>query len=1303
MGSLPRMSVVNGPRRVVPTAPLTKHLEQIQESSNTALVYEDENITYSISYKQLGLRTNALARAISSRVECGGTNRDGDYVIAVCMQPTHETIMTLLATWKVGAAYVPMEPSFPQARICHILNDAEPALIVFDETANPTMFSECGVPAVSFHELADEASKLSNEPLKDEVLSMARTDSIAILLYTSGSTGVPKGVRLSYSAICNRLWWQFHTFAYSDTESTCVWKTALTFVDSVCEIWGPLLHGRTLLILSRETTRDPQKLVKVLSENKIQRLVLVPTLLRSILMYLSLKPSEKPLQSLKLWVCSGEILSKELASQFFKYFGDDSGFILANFYGSTEVMGDVTFHVLERKSQLDNHSTVPIGAPLDNCAVYLLDEEMCPVRESEPGEVWVAGCNLATGYVGGQGTDKFIDNPHASHPDYARLYRTGDFGVLQKGVILFAGRTDSQIKIRGHRVDLHEVDRAVNSIEGVDKSVVLPYGQDSGNPEILAFVTTRPEARISAHHIENKLKNLLTHYMIPQVIEIDTIPLLVNGKVDRQALLKMYENTNNNDDSEIPLDLDYSGVRPKDMEAATVLFETVGEVLGRSARGAISLSSGFYGLGGNSLNSIYTITRLRDKGYYIDISDFLGASNLGEVLSHMSTNHQSTNGSGDKEPRFVPEPLTDEHKDKVIEMIVSSFYNKAELEQFLKHEIEITDYAGLISEIWTSLLDTKLSIVLKDASDSAVAVALNFDARDEPDVDMSRAGTGLTKIMTFLEFVEGSVRDSMLPPGKGSILHSFMMATAEHLSAQENVAAIQALENATMNVAIERGFKGVFTTNTSPLTQQLGTYVLGYQTLLDYQINQYVDDSGERIFGKAPDDMRAVVCWKTSEAGTSEANSLVERISEDKTVEAKTTGTRTIETVVSDPEEAYTIVSSSVDKKVIYDIAKPWLGNGLFTASGMTWRAHRKIMNLAFTQQIMNGLIPVFNTQARCLRDRFDMQEKTFDPEPLLSKNNLETICKTSLGLNTNERQDLITEYGKSIRDIFVTMYERFMKFWLYSDFIFYFSIVKKKQDTIIKGLHKLSTAILEKRKMEIKKMKQDLEPQDQFRPLLDTVLELSIKKGLLTEKEMREELDTIIFAGHETLAMTLSFLLVLLGSDQPRQEKVYQEILDVMGDNDRDVEKEDISKFTYIDCVIKETLRLYPIGPAIPRVATKDIKLKNYVFRAGSSCVIDVWSIHRHPLWGPDPDDFRPERWQDPDKLLIFQKSFAGFGVGNRTCIGKVYAMISLKITLVHLLRKFKVTADVNKMTLKMDSLLRPESGHEITFERRK
>lgn len=184
--------------------------------------------------------------------------------------------------------------------------------------------------------------------------------------------------------------------------------------------------------------------------------------------------------------------------------------------------------------------------PVDNTIIYLLDSGFRPVKVGEVGELFVSGSNLASGYVNRRDPEKFIENPLAVDPAFARLYRTGDFARIEKGVLVYEGRTDSQIKIRGYRVDLSEIEKAVQGIDGVDKGVVLCYKPGELNQAIVAFVTT--VASLNEYEVETALKSKVAAYMVPQVILIDAIPLLVNGKTDRQALLKYYENnsTNNN-------------------------------------------------------------------------------------------------------------------------------------------------------------------------------------------------------------------------------------------------------------------------------------------------------------------------------------------------------------------------------------------------------------------------------------------------------------------------------------------------------------------------------------------------------------------------------------------------------------------------------------------------------------------------------------------------------------------------------------------------------------------------------------
>ncbi|XP_055677420.1 beta-alanyl-bioamine nonribosomal peptide synthetase ebony [Lutzomyia longipalpis] len=876
MGSLPQLSILKGSQKSGNVQLLHRVFEEKVDQgcgNKTAIIFNVDHLNERrINYNTLNSSANRLSATILHRV-CNGheekhANQDGDWAIVVCMTPSDNLVTTLLAIWKCGAAYLPIDPSFPPNRIKHILEETKPILIIHDNSVATDVFENN--PAVSFDELKRQSTDFSNANIRDDAtLSCSEVDPTAIILYTSGSTGIPKGVRLPHSVIANRLSWQWDEFPYSPTENVGVFKTALTFVDHISEIWGPLLNEMALLCITKECTKNPEKLVNLLEEHKVERLVLVPTLLKSILMYLNLqKANRKLLQKLRIWVCSGETLSVSLVKEFFDYFDDDSH-IMCNFYGSTEIMGDVSYYICDSKKALQTMEKVPIGYPIDNTVLYLLDADFRPVTLGQIGELFVSGMNLARGYVNNRDAHRFIENPLAVDPKYSRLFRTGDYARIEKSALIFEGRTDSQIKIRGHRVDLTEIERNLLGLEEVDKSFVLCYKPGEIDQAVVAFTLLTTEAQSQktiGMHIESKLMGVLPDYMVPQVVIIDAVPLLVNGKVDRQSLLKQYENTNNNDDSNVIIDYDYSGIADDQLKVAKDLFETIGGVIGRSTRTMLSLHSNFYELGGNSLNSIFTVTQLRDKGYNIGITEFIGAKDLGEVLQILQEG--ITQEISKINPKIIEEnqrwklsavPLNDSHKEDVIEIITGSFFEKAELEQYLKPNIFRTDYADVLGLIWDVLVAKNLSfVVIDEKNNQVVGTALNFDARDEPEVEVTNQ---LLVIFEFLEFVEGPIRDNQLPPGQNVVLHSFMMGTSAELNAQENVAVIQFMEEQVINVARRNKFTGVFTTNTSPLTQQLGT-VMGYKDLLTYKINQYVYRDGSKPFGTATDAEKVIVHWK---------------------------------------------------------------------------------------------------------------------------------------------------------------------------------------------------------------------------------------------------------------------------------------------------------------------------------------------------------------------------------------------------------------------------------------------------------
>ncbi|XP_065340194.1 beta-alanyl-bioamine nonribosomal peptide synthetase ebony [Cloeon dipterum] len=871
MGSIPEFSILKGEKHPLPSGPdylLHRLFERCAAAnpSSPALFSETDNIDPTHTFAQLDALSSKIARVLLNqvqRLQCK-PNDDGDYIVGVSLSPGAPLIATILAIWKIGAAYMPVEPSIPRQRAVHILQDSNPIFVVGE-----TRDLHEHAPVLLYFDLINLSQEQVGNiiPDKDCLQCAKNKEPLAAVLYTSGSTGAPKGVRLPHRAVLNRLQWQWRVFPFTQNEKSCVFKTALSFVDSVGEMFAPLLQGRALVTVPRTTVADPGKLAEVLAKHQIRRLVLVPSLLRALLLVARERP--KLLRGLHLWVCSGEELHLEVARDFFKAF--PSGSHLANFYGSTEVMGDVTFFLFKTVADIEwvrqSEARVPIGIAVDNTIIYLLDKQFRPVLSGEQGEVFVAGLNVANGYVNNRDPTKFIANPFATDQAvYSTLYHTGDFGRIVKGNLVYEGRADSQIKVRGHRVDLSEIQKALHGVRGLDKVIVLCYKQGKPEQAVLAFVTMTRGTSIPTPQIEATLQKMLASYMMPQIIVLDNFPLLVNGKIDRQLLLKNYEQKQEESlrgASSVQLDL--SLCPESHLEAAEALLETVRSVLGAALKtDVLSLRANFYQLGGNSLNSIFTITKLQDQGYNIGISDFISASTLRDVVERMVIKKALEASEMDKE-NLVPEQLytahmlSHEHKDSVYRIIVESFYEKSDIEKWLRPPLTKPDYKTLLDALWDPVVEKNLSFVIKDREGRDVGAALNFDVYDEPEVNLE---TKLMIVFEFLEHVESQVRDKHLPKGKGKVVHSFMMGTEPALTPAENVDVIKFMEEEVLRLARRKSFEGIFTTNTSPLTQQLGTDIFGYKPLLETQINKFVMTDGSMPFKEAPDWQVAVCCWR---------------------------------------------------------------------------------------------------------------------------------------------------------------------------------------------------------------------------------------------------------------------------------------------------------------------------------------------------------------------------------------------------------------------------------------------------------
>ncbi len=546
---------------------------QVERTPNAIAVdFEGKQLTY----RELNERANRLAHFLR-KLGVGP-----DTLVAVCMERSLELVMALYGILKAGGAYVPIDPEYPQERVAFMMQDAS-AAVLLTQTRLADSLREGGATVLC---LDGDWDRIAAEDPGNQSVTM-KPDNLAYMIYTSGSTGKPKGAMNTHRGICNRLLWMQEYFALTTTDRV-LQKTPFSFDVSVWELFWPLLVGARMVVAAPGGHRDSAYLVKLIGEQHITVCHFVPSMLRVFLE----EAEVGRCGSLRHVICSGEALPFELQERFFALLSCE----LHNLYGPTEAAVDVTYWTCRRGSE---RKVVPIGKPVANTQIYILDRLLQPVPIGVPGELYIGGVQVGRGYHNRPEltAERFISDPYSRSPG-ARLYKTGDLcRWLEDGSVEYLGRMDFQVKIRGNRIELGEIEAALSQHALVRRCLVAVQEDGQGEKRLVAYVVWR-ETAPSLAEIRDHLKSKLPDYMVPSAfVGLDEIPMAPNGKVDRRALPAP--------DGKASGDARQTGLQPEG-DVERIIADIWRDVLSISH---VARDSNFFDLGGDSLR----LMRLRVK------------------------------------------------------------------------------------------------------------------------------------------------------------------------------------------------------------------------------------------------------------------------------------------------------------------------------------------------------------------------------------------------------------------------------------------------------------------------------------------------------------------------------------------------------------------------------------------------------------------------------------------------------------------------------------------------------------------
>jgi amino acid adenylation domain-containing protein/FkbM family methyltransferase len=461
---------------------------------NVAVEFAGQRLTY----RELNARANQLAHYLRG----AGVKPDG--MVGLLAERSLEMVVGMLGILKAGGAYVPLNPTLPRERLSLMAQDARIEILLTVERLREAVPDAYATTLYLDRDWPDIAAQSEENPV-----SGMTADNLAYVIYTSGSTGVPKGVMISHRAICNRLFWMQAAHPLTESDSV-LQKTVFNFDASIWELFLPLFAGAKVVLAAPEGHQDTAYLVNAVIEHEVTTLQMVPSMLRVLLE----EPGFANCRSLKRVFCGGEALPLVLQESFYATLDAD----LHNLYGPTEVAIDAShWDCLRGSDYAATQGNVPIGRPLDNVQVYLLDQYLHPVPFGATGEVYVGGRGLARGYLNRPDltAERFIPNPFGAGAG-ERLYRTGDLGRFLPGMAIeFMGRVDHQVKIRGFRIELGEIEAALRQHPDIKEVVALAREDDPGNQQLVAYLV--PAGRNRYAEAASHGQNL---YRLPNNLEI---------------------------------------------------------------------------------------------------------------------------------------------------------------------------------------------------------------------------------------------------------------------------------------------------------------------------------------------------------------------------------------------------------------------------------------------------------------------------------------------------------------------------------------------------------------------------------------------------------------------------------------------------------------------------------------------------------------------------------------------------------------------------------------------------------------